>query len=454
MMSNPAVPLDPLSPRPAGSPSAAERVPASRNVEELLEQNRRESRLLAAGAGPWEIGSVAILGAGQMGAEIAAAAVRHCLPVVLVDRDPAVLASAPDRVAAELAAATSDLGTIDAGQSARRLTCTTDLGRLTGCGAVIESIVEDVVQKQNAYRNLEPWLTEGAIVLSNTSTIPIARLAAGMTSPERFCGVHFFHPVRRRTAVELVRGPRTSDLTAAKATRLITSLGKLPVAAGDGPGFIGNRLLLAYLSEAPHLLTDGASLAAVDRAALDFGMGLGPLRYADEIGLETIVLAGRVLWQAVWDRVAPSPLFITMYKKGRRGRKASAGFFSYPPGSDLDSPGQPDPEVQRLIDQWAVGRREFAPEEIVCRLLFPMVLEATRLLEEGVARSPGDIDLTSIFALGFPAWRGGLLAWADALGARTVVGRLASWAALGPRMEPTPMLLEMARSGRKFHEER
>jgi 3-hydroxyacyl-CoA dehydrogenase len=408
---------------------------------------------LAAGAGPWEVGSVAILGAGQMGAEIAAFLLGHGPPVVLVDRDPAMLASAPDRVAAELAAATSDRETIDAGQAARRLTCTADLGRLADCGAVIESIVEDAVQKQNAYRKLEPRLAEGAIVLTNTSTIPIARLAGGMTSPERFCGVHFFHPVRRRTAVELIRGPRTSQETVVKATKLIASLGKLPVAAGDGPGFIGNRLLSAYLSEAPHLLTDGASIAAVERAAVDFGMGLGPLRYTDEIGLETMLMAGRVLWQAFPDRVAPSPLFITMYKKGRRGRKASAGFFSYPPGGGLESPGQADIAVQRLIDQWTVRWQEFTPEEILYRLLFPMVLEATRLLEEGIARSPGDIDLTSIFALGFPAWRGGLLWWADTLGVGKLVERLVSWADLGPRMEPTPMLLEMARSGRKFHEE-
>jgi 3-hydroxyacyl-CoA dehydrogenase len=450
-MSNPAVPFDALSPSPTGCRSAADGVAASRHVEELLERNRRESRRLAAGAGPWEIGSVAILGAGQMGAEIAAALLRHRLPVVLVDRNPDVLASAPDRVAVELAAATSDQGILDADEAARRLTCTTDLGRLADCGAVIETIVENALQKQNAYRDLEPRLAEGTIVLTNTSTIPIARLAGGMTSPERFCGVHFFHPVRRRTAVELIRGPRTSQQTVAKATKLITCLGKLPVAAGDGPGFIGNRLLLAYLSEAPHLLTDGASMAAVERAAVDFGMGLGPLRYTDEIGLETIVMAGRILWQAFPDRVAPSPLFITMYKQGRRGRKTSAGFFSYPPGGDLESPGQADPEVQRLVDQWAVGRREFTPEEMVYRLLFPMVLEATRLLEEGIARSPGDIDLASIFALGFPAWRGGLLWWVDTLGVRKLVDRLASWATLGPRMEPTPMLLEMARSGGKFH---
>ena len=450
-MSHPTVPFDASSPSPADCPLAAENA-AARHVEDLLERNRRESRLLAAEAGPWEIGSVAVLGAGQIGAEIAAAALRQHLAVVLVDRDPAILASAPGRVAAELSAA-GEPGTIEAGQPMRRLTCTTDLDRLAGCDAVIESIVEDAVQKQNAYRDLEPRLAAEAIVVSNTSTIPIARLAEGIASPERFCGVHFFHPVRRRRAVELIRGPRTSRRTAAKATRLIACLGKLSVAAGDGPGFIGNRLLLAYLSEAPHLLTGGATMEAVEWAAVDFGMGLGPLRYTDEIGLETIVLAARVLWQAFRDRVAPSPLFITMYKKGRRGRKTSAGFFSYPPGADLDSPGQPDPEIQRLIDQWAGSRREFTPEEIVCRLLFPMVIEATRLLEEGIARSPGDIDLASVYALGFPARRGGLLAWVDTLGARSVVDRLASWADLGPRMEPTRMLLEMARSGRKFHDE-
>ena len=453
-MAKPVVPLDPLSPGPTSSPSTADGRAASRHVEELLERNRRESRLAAADAGAWEIGSVAILGAGQMGAEIAASLLGRRFQVVLVDRDPAMLASAPDRVAAELAAATSDQETLDADQAARHLTCTADLGRLAGCGAVIESIVEDALQKQNAYRELEPRLAEAAIVLSNTSTIPIVRLAGGMTSPERFCGVHFFHPVRRRTAVELIRGPRTSQQTIAKATRLITSLGKLPIAAGDGPGFIGNRLLLAYLSEAPHLLTDGAPMAGVERAAVDFGMGLGPLRYTDEIGLETIVMAGRVLWQAFPDRVAPSPLFITMYKQGRRGRKTSAGFFSYPPGGDLESPGQADPEVQRLVDQWTVRRQEFTPEEIVYRLLLPMILEATRLLEEGIARSPGDIDLASILALGFPASRGGLLWWADTLGVRQIVDRLASWATLGTRMEPTPMLLEMARSGKRFHEER
>ena len=424
---------------------------ASSNVQQLLERKRRESRLSAAAAGAWEIGSVAVLGAGQMGAEIAAALLRSSIPVVLVDRDPAALASAPNRIAAELAA-TSDPGTPNADQPMRRLTCTADLDRLAGCGAVIESIVEDAVQKQNAYRDLEPRLAEGAIVLSNTSTIPIARLADGMASPERFCGLHFFHPVRRRMAVEMIRGPQTSDMTVAKVTRLVTSLGKLPVAAGDGPGFIGNRLLLTYLGEAPHLLTEGATPEAVERAAVEFGMNLGPLRYADEIGLETMMMAGRVLWQAFPDRVAPSPLFITMYKKGRRGRKASAGFFSYPPGGDLESPGQADPEIQRLIDQWTVHRQEFTSEEILCRLLFPMVIEATRLLEEGIAQSPGDIDLASIFALGFPACRGGLLCWADTLDLRRIVDRLACWATLGPRMEPTPMLLEMARSGRKFFE--
>lgn len=387
----------------------------------------------------------------MMGTAIAAANVRCGLPVVLADADSAALATAPARIAGELTQE-GRLSPRQAFEEVHRLvTPTNDDARLGACDLVLESIVEAAGAKQNLYARLEPCLTAGTLLASNASTIPIAQLAANLADARRFLGLHFFHPVGRRPLVEIVRGPQTEEEAVAAAVAYAKAIEKVPVVVRDGPGFLVNRLLVPYLAEALELLLEGATIREIEWAATDFGMAMGPLRLIDEIGLDTVLLGGRVLWEAFPDRVTPSPLLVTMYKSGRLGRKSGAGFFAYPSEPPADGPAELAPGVDELIASWMRKRTPLPPDRILARLLLPMVLEATRILEERKVDDPRSIDLAVILGLGFPVSRGGLLRWADSLGAPRIVAMLAGLSDLGPRLQPTPLLMEMARCRRPFY---
>ena len=419
---------------------------ALRNVEKLIERNRRDAGTDHAGVAVREIRSVGLVGAGMMGAAIAAANVKQNIPVTVTDLDENTLAAAPLRIAAELAPEGESPDDEILRAVGRLITRTTDVRQVAACDLVVESVAETVAAKHQVYAQLEPNCSPNAILTSNTSTIPIGQLAAELEDRSRFCGLHFFHPVRYRPLAEIIRGPDTSDETIATAVAYAKRIEKMPIVVDDGPGFLVNRLLHPYLTEALELLLDGATIDQIERAATGFGMAIGPLRILDEIGIDTVFLGGRVLWDAFPDRVVASPLLVTMIKAGRLGKKSGAGFFRYRNGQ-----AEPDPEVERIIANWARSAEQFAAEQIVDRLLLPMVLEGTRLLEERHVRDPRDVDLGVLFGLGFPAARGGLLWWADTLGIKSIVARLRSLDPLGPRAEPTAMLLEMAAAGRRFY---
>ncbi len=397
------------------------------------------------GVGPQSVG---IVGAGMMGVAIAAATAMRNLRVVVTDADSLALASAGNRVLAELREH-CDLGSHRAASLANHLVTTAkDLGDLGTCDLVIESVPENLKLKQSLYAQLESHLGPDTLLASNTSTIPIARLAENLTDPGRFCGIHFFHPVRQRPLVEIIRGPKTRPETIASATAYAHSIAKMPIVVDDGPGFLVNRLLVPYLTEALEILLDGATIDEVERTARQFGMAIGPLALLDQIGIDTVLSAGRVLWDAFPDRVIASPLLITMYKSRRLGRKTGHGFFHYP---DAHSEGQPDPQVETIIATWARPVQRFTQEQITARLLLPMVLEATRLLEEGKVHQPQTIDLAMVHGLGFPAGRGGLLHWADTLGAARLLKLLKPLESLGVRMQPTQLLKEMAQQRQRFY---
>jgi 3-hydroxyacyl-CoA dehydrogenase/enoyl-CoA hydratase/3-hydroxybutyryl-CoA epimerase/3-hydroxyacyl-CoA dehydrogenase/enoyl-CoA hydratase/3-hydroxybutyryl-CoA epimerase/enoyl-CoA isomerase len=259
--------------------------------------------------------------------------------------------------------------------------------------------------------------------------------------------MHFFNPVRRRRLVEVVRGARTSDETIATAVAYAKRLGKLPIVVNDGPGFLVNRLLLPYLNEALELLCDGAAIGDVERAAEAFGMLLGPLAMYDMIGLDTALMAGLRLWEAFPDRIPASPLLPALVKRGRLGQKSGQGFFSYLEGSG----GEPDPDLAPILAPYIRRRAVFTQDEIASRLFLPVLLEATRALEEGIVRDPRDVDVGVIYGLGFPPSKGGLLFWADRLGAGRMVEMLKPLEHLGKRARPTPLLLEMAKEGAGFY---
>ncbi len=418
------------------------------HVEEVVRWNRLTG---GSAATPHPVLSVGIIGAGLMGTAIAAANLKAGIPVTLCDVQPAALDAAPGRIAAELAHQASSGMPAPAQEVDRLVTVTSDLARLASCGLIIESVVEDLEAKRRLYLDLLPHIQPGALLASNTSTIPIRRLAADLPCADRFCGIHFFHPVRDRSLVEIIRGHATREAALATAAGYVRAIEKMPIVVEDGPGFLVNRLLVPYLNEALEMLLDGASIGAIETAATGFGMAMGPLRVIDEIGLDTTFRAGRVLWEAFPQRVVASPLLVMLIKKGRLGRKTGAGFFAYPSQTSWEGPGEEDPDVVQLVATWRRCDREFSAAEIVDRLLLPMVIEASRLLEEGKVSDPRAIDLAVLFGLGFPAARGGLLYWASQLGAGDVTRRLASLAPLGDRFHPTPLLLAMARRGAGFY---
>jgi 3-hydroxyacyl-CoA dehydrogenase/enoyl-CoA hydratase/3-hydroxybutyryl-CoA epimerase/3-hydroxyacyl-CoA dehydrogenase/enoyl-CoA hydratase/3-hydroxybutyryl-CoA epimerase/enoyl-CoA isomerase len=423
------------------------------NVFFLRDLNKKQTGATG-GAKPREIRSASVVGAGIMGQGIAAANIKRGIPVALGD----VSAEAVGRgVQAALAEASFSRETKGpdvkrAVELAPLLNGTLSDAEIASADLVVEAVYENAEAKKALYQRLEPLLPKHAVLCSNTSTIPISDLAAGLERPEQFCGLHFFNPVRQMPLVEVICGRATSDDTVVTAVAYARRLGKSPIVVNDGPGFVVNRVLLPYMNEALLLLEEGATIKQIDRAATAFGMPMGPIALYDTVGLDVAVHAGGVLQAAFPDRVVPSTILPAMVAAGRIGKKVGRGFFDY--GGKKKDRGEESPEVAAIINANRRGERKFSGEEITDRLFLPMLLEATRVLEDGVATSARDIDLAMIFGTGFPPFRGGLLFWADSIGAAAIVEKLKPYASLGERYRPTALLLSTANSGGKFYAEK
>ena len=437
------------------------------NVFFLTDRNKRDTGLdvasggrgtAGAAGGPPEasrvaaaaINSVGVIGSGIMGSGIAGATLKSEVAIALTDANSEALAKGAKQVLEEAAYNRKTKGP-DLAKTlklAPLLSVTHREEEIATADLVIEAIIEKEEAKKQLYSRLEPLLRPDAILASNTSTIPITRLAEGLKRPERFCGIHFFNPVRRMKLVEVIRGAKTSDETIATAVAFAKRIGKSPIVVGDGPGFLVNRLLFPYMNEAIELLCDGASIKEIDRAATAFGMPMGPITLYDLVGLDTAVYAGLTMAKAYPERIVSSPLVPAMVKQGRLGQKSGKGFFNY-----LNKKGraEEDPAVEKLIATYRRGERKFSRDELTHRLFLPMLLEATRMLEEKIVRDVRDVDLGLIFGLGFPPFKGGLLYWADTVGAAKLVEMIKPLVPLGPRFQPTPLLLEMAAKGKKFY---
>jgi 3-hydroxyacyl-CoA dehydrogenase/enoyl-CoA hydratase/3-hydroxybutyryl-CoA epimerase/3-hydroxyacyl-CoA dehydrogenase/enoyl-CoA hydratase/3-hydroxybutyryl-CoA epimerase/enoyl-CoA isomerase len=421
------------------------------NVFFLADRNKKDTGIDRKDVKADAIGSVAVIGAGIMGQGIAAATLKRQLPVMLADAQIAALSKGIAQILEEVSFDKTKKGP-DAKKAVKfagLLNAATVDAELAPADLVIEAIVENPEVKKQFYARIEPLLKAGAILSSNTSTIPITKLAEGLKHPERFCGIHFFNPVRKMPLVEVIRGAKTSDETVATAVAYAKNIGKSPIVVNDGPGFLVNRLLLPYMNEALELISDGAEVKAIERAAKEFGMPMGPITLYDVVGLDTAYYAGRVMYEAFPDRTGASPILGAMVKAGRLGQKSGAGFFAY---KDARGRGTPDPAAEALVKQYVRKEQKFTGEQITHRLFLPMVLEATRILEAKVVRNVRDVDLGLIFGVGFPPFKGGLLFWADTLGAAKIVELLKPLESLGVRTQPTPMLLEMAKTGKKFYD--
>lgn len=392
------------------------------------------------------IRAVGVLGAGFMGSGIAHAAAAAGLPVILTDHEPAVLRRALSGSAALFAAeARRKKWCPGAAKTAlARLRPTLDRGALRGAEVVIEAVFEDLALKQALLRELEAVTPERQVFASNTSAIPIAKIAAASRRPWQVVGMHFFSPVAKMPLVEVIRHPSTSRETLATAVELGRRLKKTVIVVSDGPGFFTTRVLAPFLNEAVWCLADGASIEQVDRALLAWGWPAGALALMDEVGLDVGRHASRVLEGAFGVRFAPPALVESLVTAGHLGRKSGRGFYDYGGRSKRPS--------RELVSGRRGGGAPLAEREIAERCFLAMLNEAARAVEDGILTSPAEIDLAVLLGFGFPAFRGGLLCEAERIGLSKVVEELEEYAArLGPRFTPARLLLEMAQAGERFY---
>ncbi len=311
---------------------------------------------------------------------------------------------------------------------------------------VIEAVFEDLQVKQNVVHEVEAAIGPTAIFASNTSTIPITRIAEAAKRPERVIGMHFFSPVARMPLLEVIPGAKTDLETISTAVAFGRRLGKTAIVVKDSPGFWVNRILAPYMNEAAHLLREGASIDGIDEVMTAFGFPVGPITLLDEVGLDVAQKASGVLFAAFGERLTPAPGLAELVKAGRMGRKAGKGFYRYVDGKKKGV----DHSVYAAMGVHPNGGPRAA--EIVVRLVSAMLNEAARAMGEGVVRSPRDGDLAAIYGFGFPPFRGGPLRHADDLGAARLVADLERLASrFGTRFAPCEVLREQANRRTKFY---
>jgi 3-hydroxyacyl-CoA dehydrogenase/enoyl-CoA hydratase/3-hydroxybutyryl-CoA epimerase/enoyl-CoA isomerase len=299
------------------------------------------------------------------------------------------------------------------------------------------------------FRELATVMKPGTILASNTSTISITRMAESTPDPSKFIGMHFFSPVDRMELVEVIRGTNTSDETVATVVALAKRIRKTPIVVKDCAGFLVNRVLFPYMNEALQLLQEGVSMDEIDKAAEAFGMPMGPIALQDQVGLDVAAYAGKVLAKAYPDRAVPSPIVLDLVKAGRLGKKSGAGFRSF---TGKGGKAANDPAITPILNKYRTSDgHEFSREQITDRLFLPMLLEATRVLEEGIVREPSDVDMGLILGIGFPPFRGGVLRWCDVEGAAKILERVEMYQGLGKRFQPTESLIRHARTGEVFY---
>ena len=366
-------------------------------------------------AAPRPVQTVAVIGAGTMGAGIALCALDAGLNVVLLEQDDAALQRGQQRVAEHYQSRVA-AGKVPAAVAAARqarLNPTTDWAQLGQADLVIEAVFEDMAVKQDVFRKIDAHARPGAVLATNTSYLDVDAIANLTARPQDVLGLHFFSPANVMKLLEVVRGQKTAADVLATGMALGKKLKKLPVLCGNAFGFIGNRIYNAYRKQCEFMLEDGAWPEEVDKALTDFGFAMGPFAVADLSGLD-IAWRMRKAQAATRDpRERYVAILDQLCEHGRLGRKTGAGYYSYPEGKRvLTTDAVVRGAIEQASSQRGITRRPLDATEIQRRALLAMVNEAALLLAEGVASRASDIDVVLVQGYGFPRWEGGPVFWA------------------------------------------
>lgn len=328
------------------------------------------------------------------------------------------------------------------------------LGHITGAidysgfksaGLVIEAVVENMDIKKKVLKETENVVGPEAILASNTSSLSITEMAKAVNRPQRVVGMHFFNPVDRMPLVEIIRGEQTDDVTVMKIVELTKKIGKTPIVCKDKEGFIVNRILLPYLNEAAGLLMEGHHMLDIDRSMTKFGMPMGPVTLADEVGIDVGFKVAQILEKTYGARMKVNEILHQVYEKKWLGKKVGKGFYVH---DDKKKTRIPNPELKELL---ANKKPTTDRRDVLDRMVLLMINEAALILEEGVAMCAEDIDVGMIFGTGFPPFRGGLLKYADDLGMTNIIKRLEELSLkYGNRFLPAKILIQYSKENKKF----
>jgi 3-hydroxyacyl-CoA dehydrogenase/enoyl-CoA hydratase/carnithine racemase len=424
--------------------------PESRNLVRLFHA-MNDAKKPEAGAQPRDVSRLAVLGGGFMGAGVASVSLGLC-PVVVRDISDDVLGRAAKTVDDGLKrqVRSGAIRPVEADRRRSRLLLTTELEDIEGADLVIEAVFEDLELKQRVLAQTEERVSASAVFASNTSALPIAKIAAHAHYPERVVGMHYFSPVPKMPLLEIVAAEKTARWAVDTARAFGTAQGKTCIVVKDGPGFYTTRILAPYLNEAVLLVEEGAAIEDVDRAMKDFGYPVGPLALIDEVGIDVGAHVANDLGSAFAHRGHEgSGAMPKLFEAGLEGRKNGRGFYLYPSGKKK-GPKPVNPKVYELLG--GAARRQIPPAEIQDRLALLMVNEAVYCLQESIIASERDGDLGAILGLGFPPFRGGPFRYVDAVGRGKIVGRLEALAsAHGERFLPAALLAEVVENRGKFY---
>lgn len=428
--------------------------------EELMDSPQREGLIHAffaeravsklpelKGVEPRPLSRVGVIGGGTMGSGIATACLLAGLPVTMVEASDEAKERGAGTVASNLDGAVARGKMSEAARGRVEFAATTDMDALRDADLVVEAVFEDMEVKKDLFRRLDAVARPRAVLATNTSYLDVDEIAGVTARPEDVLGLHFFSPAHVMRLLEVVVGARTAPDAVATGFALAKRLGKVAVRAGVCDGFIGNRILSRWRTAVDHMVLDGASPYEIDRALEAFGMAMGPYKVADLAGLD-IGWANRKRLAPTRDPRERDPVFSDrLCERGRFGRKTGRGFYIYQDGRTIE-----DPETLAIIEETRDGPgRAFSHDEIGRRTMAAMVNEAARVVEEGIAARPLDVDVVLVHGYGFPRWRGGPMLWADREGLPSLLDDIRRYAEEDAYFwQPAPLLERLVAENRRF----
>ena len=427
----------------------------SKNLIHVFYLSEQYRKLGADGVSPNQIEKCGIVGAGVMGGGIAQLLSCSNIWVRLKDINYEALALGM-RSAAKLyrdAVKKRRMKPYEAVVKMGKITPTLDYSGFANADIVIEAVVENMEVKRKVFRELNAAAGARTILATNTSALSVTEMAKATKDPSKVIGLHFFNPVHKMPLVEIITTIRTSQETLAGTLALVKRLGKTPIIVKDSCGFVVNRILLGYINEAGRLLEERHSIVAIDKIMTDFGMPMGPFTLTDEVGLDVGNKVLHVLEQGLGERFKPAAIFEEVYARGFLGKKSGKGFYLHLPEHSRSVRGvQPNPAIQPGHSR-SVRGVHLDQEEILRRMVYLMINEAARCLEEKIVDAPGAIDVGMIFGAGFPAFRGGLLRYAESIGIPRVVYELRRLRDKfqAKRFEPADYLLKLQNEKQNFY---